>query len=249
MTHKLNEPLIKITPENTQEFTVEDAYIKYPKEEVDAVVAKVNYKKEKLSLPKEEDDPDIPTLYVFRHGQSTDNEKMVFGGWRDSGLTKSGKDAALVLADLLKDKKIQMLISSDQRRSVDTMKHAMSKNKHALELEIHRERRIRERNYGDLQGQSKMEWKLKEPELTHTYRRSWDNPPPNGESIKMVVDRVEEFIKEIIPLMKQSNLNVAIACHGNSFRGFRKHFENLTEEETATVESPLAGDYAAYEIR
>jgi bisphosphoglycerate-dependent phosphoglycerate mutase len=44
-------------------------------------------------------------------------------------------------------------------------------------------------------------------------------------------------------------MNVAVSCHGNSIRGFRQVFENLTNEQTALIESPLAQDYAAYSIK
>ncbi|KKU57450.1 MAG: hypothetical protein UX79_C0011G0014 [candidate division WWE3 bacterium GW2011_GWB1_47_11] len=72
--------------------------------------------------------------------------------------------------------------------------------------------------------------------------------PPNGESIAMVVKRVGEFLDELLPFVKENKLNVAIACSGNSIRGIRKRFENLTDEETAAVETPLGQDYAAYRV-
>jgi 2,3-bisphosphoglycerate-dependent phosphoglycerate mutase len=220
---------------------------KYPKDKVDEAIAFLSYKDP--AVMHKEEIPGVPTLYVFRHGQTTDNEAMVFSGWRDVDMTEKGVQQALLLADKLKDKKIDMLISSDLIRTVHTMEIAISKNENAKKLEIIREPRIKERRYGDLQGTSKLLLQLENPELAHEDRRSYKAVPPNGESIEMVVKRVQEFIKEIVPKMKEFNINVAVSCHGNSIRGFRQYFENLTDEETATVESPLGQDYLAYAVK
>jgi hypothetical protein len=109
-------------------------YEKYSKETVDKAIEKLNYK-EVTTMPKEEN-PDFPILYVFRHGQSEDNENMIFSGWRNSKLTQKGIDQALDLADKLQDKKIDKLYSSTLSRAIDTMRYAISKNQNAKNLEI-----------------------------------------------------------------------------------------------------------------
>lgn len=222
-------------------------YQKYPKEKVDEAVAYLSYHDAK-PMPKDEN-PAYPILYVFRHGQTTDNAEFLFSGWRDPDLTDLGVKQALALAEKLKDKKIQMLISSDQKRSVRTMKLAVSLNSTLKGMEIHQDARIKERCYGDLQGTSKLEMQLKDPTHLAEERRSYDFVPPNGESTAMVVKRVKSFIDEIVPLMKMYKMNVAVSCHGNSIRGFRHVFEGLTNEQTALIESPLGQDYAAYSIK
>jgi len=198
-------------------------------------------------LPKKESNKK-PTLYVFRHGESIDNKNMLFSGWRRAPITEKGKEQAMILADKLANKKIDMLISSTQIRAIQTMEIAISKNESAKDLEIHTDERIKERSYGDLQGTSKLEYQLKDPEGLLKIRRSWDGVPPNGESIHMVADRVESFCKDIIKLMKERNINVAVSCHGNSIRGFRHYLENLDNKKTAEIETPLGQDYAAYSI-
>lgn len=223
-------------------------YAKYPKDKVDDLVKSLNYKKAVAELPKEESTTE-PVLYVFRHGQTEDNADYIFSGWRDAKLTQLGVEQAKTLADKLKDKNIQMLIASDQTRSIHTMEIAMSLNKKARTLEIIKDKRLRERHYGDLQGQSKLEMMLLDPKHATEYRRGYDTAPPNGESIKMVVERVNNFLDEIIPLIKKEHINVAISCHGNSIRGIRRRFENLTDEQTESIETPLAQDYAAYVVR
>jgi len=199
-------------------------------------------------LPKDEN-PDFPIMYVFRHGQTTDNADFIFSGWRDSDLTEKGIQQAEVLSDKLKDKKIHMLVASDQIRAIKTMQIAISKNEMARNLEIIKDPRIKERSYGDLQGQSKLLMQLEDPELLLKYRRGYTNMPPNGESLEMVVKRVYDFLQEIMPKMVSFKMNVAVSCHGNSIRGIRKYFEKLTDKQTEDIETPLGQDYAAYSIK
>jgi 2,3-bisphosphoglycerate-dependent phosphoglycerate mutase len=221
-------------------------YQKYGKDKVDSAIEKLNYK-EVSSMPKNED-PNYPILYIFRHGQSEDNAEMIFSGWRDPKLTDKGIEQALDLAKILKDKKIDYLISSDLVRAIDTMKYSMSLNMGAKNLQIHTDPRIRERSYGDLQGTSKLELFLEDEELCNEYRRSYYKRAHNGENLEDVVLRVKDFIEEIIPFMKEKHYNIAVSCHGNSIRGFRQYFENLDTEEVSKIETPLGSDYIAYSI-
>ena len=222
-------------------------YQKYPKEKIDEAVSYLSYHTAK-PMPKDEN-PAYPILYVFRHGQTTDNAEFLFSGWRDPNLTELGIKQVKILAEKLKDKKLHMLVASDQERSIKTMEIAVSLNDFAKKLEIHQDTRLKERSYGNLQGSSKLEMQLTNPKLLLEYRRSYDIKPPNGESISDVVKRVKLFIDEIVPLMKMYKMNVAVSCHGNSIRGFRQVFEGLTNDQTALVESPLGQDYAAYSIK
>ena len=244
----VNTPLIKVTDENTHPANINKLENIYGKELVTKAVKYLTYKKEPKPLPKNED-ANYPILYVFRHGQSHDNIDMIFSGWRAPELTEKGREDAKIVADLIKNKKIDMLYSSDQPRTLETMKIAISKNKHAKELKIIIDNRLRERHYGDWQGYSKLEKHLEDPDNLYSVRRGWTRTPPNGESMEMVNKRVEELLGEIIPMMKDSKINVAIACSGNSIRPIRKHFENLTNEEAAHIETPTGKDYAAYSIK
>src|SRR3989344_3328250 len=93
-------------------------YEKYGKEKVDEAISFLTYH-HTTPLPKDEPS-DVPILYVFRHGQSQDNLELLFSGWRDVNLTDEGVKQAEILAEKLKDKKIQLLISSDQKRTYKT---------------------------------------------------------------------------------------------------------------------------------
>lgn len=245
MKPKLSQAL---DPADTYEKVDKEAlYEKYGKDKVDETIKYLTYKKEPKPLPKNEN-PSGPTLYVFRHGESEDNTHIVCSGWRDAPLTKKGVEDAQIIAEKLKNKEIHMLISSDQIRTYKTMEIVKNNNPMTKDQEIIVDRRLRERHYGDWQGKSKLIKQLEDAEGFKKARRGWDTSPPNGESISMVAERVDELLDEIVPHMKKYNINVAIACSGNSIRPIRKRFENLTEEEASHIETPTGKDYAAYPI-
>ncbi len=220
----------------------------YSPEDLRKAIEFLSYKTAPKDLPKEESDR-FPTLYVFRHGQTYDNADFIFSGWRDPDITKKGEEQALILADKLVNKKFDMLYASDQLRALRTMELAMSKNVHSKALEINRDSRIKERSYGIYQGQSKLEVAMKDPEAFTRMRRSFTACPPEGESIQMVCYRVKEFLDELVEKMKRESINVAVSCHGNSIRGFRRYFEKMSDFDTAHIETPLGQDYLSYVIK
>jgi 2,3-bisphosphoglycerate-dependent phosphoglycerate mutase len=79
------------------------------------------------------------------------------------------------------------------------------------------------------------------------WHRSYDTPPPGGESIKMVETRVQSFIADLIPLMRRKRVNVAISAHGNSMRPIRRYFEDLTIKQMMNLEIPF-DEYFKYII-
>jgi len=246
MTPSITQSLIQPDHEKDAQVKIEVLKKIYGDDKVQEAIDYLTYRNVQ-ELPKNED-PNHPILYVFRHGETEDNAHMIFSGWRDVGLTEKGVEQAGVLAEKIKDKKIQMLVTSDQERAIDTMKVAISKNEYAKTLEIHQDPRLRERSYGDWQGESKLVAQLTDPEGLHKVRRGYYDKPPNAESLEETVKRVGNFLDEVIPLMKRENINVAISCHGNSIRGIRQYFEKLSNEEAAEIETPLGKDYAAYSI-
>jgi 2,3-bisphosphoglycerate-dependent phosphoglycerate mutase len=196
-------------------------------------------------LPKEESLTD-PEIYVFRHGETFDNVNRIFSGWRNSQLTNKGIYQAEVLSKKLKNKNIQLCIVSPLVRTQDTAEIAL---KYHMDMVYEIDERIIERNYGDLQGYSKEKLMKENEELAIKYRRSYDFPPPNGESMEMVEKRVFPFCEELIERVKRENINVAISCHGNSMRAIRRYFEGLSIVEELTIENPLGQDYAEYVVK
>lgn len=196
-------------------------------------------------LPKEES-ADLPTLYVFRHGLTEHNKNKIFCGRTDSPLTQEGIRQAEELAEKLKDKKIDLGIYSNLSRAKDTLdivlKYHPNTPKSPNSL-------ILERDYGKLTGKSKAELNRLNPELTQKYRRSWDYPPPNGESLKMVWEgRLKEFCLSLEKRLRKEQINVAVSCTNNTMRLIRMYFEKLSIEEMLSIENPTGKDYASYVI-
>ncbi len=186
-------------------------------------------------------------IFLFRHGQSYFNKYHKFTGWKDSQLTPLGHSQAEKVAKLLKNKKIQLAFSSHLTRSKETLKHVLAYHPECKRVIV--DDRIIERSYGDLQGMTHEEFiKFNGEELFNIYHRSYDVPPPNGESIKMVEARVLSFINDLKFIMRKYKVNVAVSAHGNSMRPFRRYFEHLTVKQMMKLENPW-DDYFEYEIK
>ena len=199
----------------------------------------------KKPLPKKESKK-YSTLYVFRHTQTYDNFHRIFSGRRESRLTPEGIKQAKELSQKLKDKKIDLFIISPLIRCKQTIKPIRKYHQKAKVLE---EKLLLERDYGQLTGKSKLKLMREDFEKAVLYRRSYDVPPPGGESIKEVQEkRVFPFCKKLEKELLQRKINVAICCTNNTMRLIRMYFEGLSIEEMLTLENPFA-DYAAYVIK
>ena len=102
-----------------------------------------------------------------------------------------------------------------------------------------RDKKLNERDYGDLVGLNKQETANKfGKEQVHIWRRSFDVPPPNGESLKDVVDRVSPYFKKYIKPLLDQNKNILIAAHGNSLRAMIIELGMYKPEEISSIELP-----------
>jgi len=174
------------------------------------------------------------TVYIFRHAETVHNKKHIFSGWSRTKLTKKGRKQAGAVGKKLKNKKFAMCFSSDQDRALETAQIVL---KHHKGIPIIVDARLRERNYGKLTGKSKLKLEKKNPRQYQIWHRSYNIAPPGGESFKMVNARVKPFIKDLLKIMKQFKVNVAVSAHGNSIRPLRKHFEHLTISQMRKIEN------------
>lgn len=183
-------------------------------------------------------------IFLFRHGETFDNRDHIFSGWRDSDLTPEGIEEARRIGIELKNEKITKAYQSDQIRSKHTLDLVL--NGYHPGVEIITDPRIKERDYGDLTGLNKDEIEAKEPENYKLWHRSYDTPPPNGESIKDVEARVIPFLDELKKTLKPDDV-VLISAHGNSIRPMRRYFEHLTIDEMCSYEN-VPGKIYSYEV-
>lgn len=185
-------------------------------------------------------------LILLRHGQSQWNLENKFTGWKNVPLTEKGEMEAKKAGELIKKNKIHIdfIFSSKLERANKTAEIAIKEanlqnliNNNKLILTKHED--LNERDYGDLVGLNKEETANKfGKEQVHIWRRSYDTPPPNGESLKDVVERVSPYFKKNIkPLLDQNN-NILIAAHGNSLRAMMIELGMYKPEEISSIELP-----------
>jgi 2,3-bisphosphoglycerate-dependent phosphoglycerate mutase len=171
-------------------------------------------------------------IFIFRHGQTDDNKNKIFSGWRDPDLNEEGIKESQSLRDKLRGEKPTKAYASDQIRCVHTLQIVLEPHQ---KVEVFQDVRIRERDYGDLTGQSKIEWEKKDPINYKLWHRSYDVAPTNGESIAMVEKRVIPFLEDLKANVKPPDV-VFISTSANSIRPMRKYFEKLSNEEMSTFE-------------
>ena len=178
-------------------------------------------------------------LVLIRHGQSVWNAANRFTGWTDVVLSEKGEieaaDAGLELADV----RFDVVHTSGLIRAQKTAEIVMSKNTVSGNIPTRVDERLNERHYGDLQGLNKAETaEIHGADQVHIWRRSFDVPPPGGESLEMTAERtIPYFVEEIIPDL-ESGKNVLVAAHGNSLRSIVMHIEGISPEEITSLEIP-----------
>jgi len=177
-------------------------------------------------------------LVLVRHGQSEWNEKNLFTGWKDPKLTPRGVDEAIKAGKELKEAgySFDKMFTSDLFRAQDTGRIILEQMD-IPSIEVIKDVSLNERNYGDLAGLNKDEARKKWGEdQVHIWRRSFDVPPPGGESLKDTAERVLPYFKEnIIPELIEG-LNILVAAHGNSLRALVMELEEISSEEIVELE-------------
>jgi 2,3-bisphosphoglycerate-dependent phosphoglycerate mutase len=172
-------------------------------------------------------------LVLVRHGESEWNKLNLFTGWRDPDLTETGVAEARRAGALLKREGLNFDIAftSALRRAQRTLELILSEIGQKG-LETVRDPALNERDYGELSGLNKDDARARwGEEQVHVWRRSYDVPPPGGESLKDTAARVLPYYEgRIVPELK-SGRNVLVAAHGNSLRALIMHLDKMTPDE------------------
>jgi 2,3-bisphosphoglycerate-dependent phosphoglycerate mutase len=205
------------------------------------------------------------TLVLLRHGQSEWNEKNLFTGWVDVGLTATGEDEARRGGHLLRERGLlpDLLHTSLLRRAIRTAEIALDAADR-LWLPVRRSWRLNERHYGALQGKDKRQT-LAEfgEEQFMLWRRSYDTPPPpladddacsqvgdpayaalpdelvpRTECLEDVVARMLPYWYDAIVPDVASGATVLVVAHGNSLRALVKHLDGIADDAIAGLNIP-----------
>jgi 2,3-bisphosphoglycerate-dependent phosphoglycerate mutase len=177
-------------------------------------------------------------LVLVRHGQSEWNLKNLFTGWKDPDLTELGREEATAAGQRLHDLGLAFDVASTSvlSRAHSTLELILEEIGQQ-DLPVVRDQALNERDYGELTGLNKDDARKRwGEEQVHIWRRSFDVPPPGGESLKNTAERVLPYYKrEILPRVLEGE-RVLVVAHGNSLRALIMDLEHLTGEEIVARE-------------
>lgn len=184
-------------------------------------------------------------LVLVRHGQSEWNKLNLFTGWRDPELTEQGIREAHIAGQLLASQKYRfdLAFTSALRRAQHTLEIILEELGQP-DVETVKDARLNERDYGELAGLNKDDARRRwGEEKVLLWRRSYDIPPPGGESLKDTAARVLPFYKAQIWPAVRAGRNVIVAAHGNSLRALIMYIEELTAKQIVERELPTGAPF------
>ncbi|WP_375768524.1 2,3-bisphosphoglycerate-dependent phosphoglycerate mutase [Archangium gephyra] len=177
----------------------------------------------------------MPILALVRHGQSLWNHENRFTGFVDVPLTEKGRAEARQAAESLKGLKFDVAYTSALTRAQETL--GLILESLGQRIPVIRDAALNERHYGDLQGLNKEDAARRwGDDQVKKWRRSYDIPPPNGESLEMTAKRVLPFYERAISGDLRLGKNVLVVAHGNSNRSLVMKLDKLTGEQVVGLE-------------
>ena len=177
------------------------------------------------------------TLVLVRHGQSQWNKENLFTGWKDPDLTDKGVDEAINAGKKIKQTNISfdLHFTSKLQRAQKTGSLIMKEL--GYDIDTFENEALNERDYGDLSGLNKDAARKKwGDEQVHIWRRSYDTPPPSGESLKNTAERVLPYFEKIIYPELRNQKNILVSAHGNSLRALIMYLEKISGDEIVKLE-------------
>jgi len=188
----------------------------------------------------------MPTLVLVRHGQSLWNLENRFTGWVDVPLSEKGVAEARRAGELLNGFRFDVAYTSALTRAQETLRILLETM--GAQPPIIRDQALNERHYGDLQGLNKEDTaKRYGADQVKLWRRSYDVPPPNGESLEMTAKRTLPFFDRCIAGDLRQGKNVLVVAHGNSNRSIVMQLDHLSGEQVVALEL-ATGAPLVYEV-
>ena len=180
----------------------------------------------------------MPQLVLIRHGESQWNLENRFTGWVDVPLSPKGEQEARNAGKKLHDFRFDCAFTSVLMRAKETLRLVLEEIGQTT-IPIMEHKALNERMYGDLQGLNKTETAQKYGEhQVKIWRRSYDVPPPGGESLKDTAERVLPYYEKQIRPALLANKTILVVAHGNSLRSLVMHLEQLSKEAVLELNIP-----------
>jgi 2,3-bisphosphoglycerate-dependent phosphoglycerate mutase len=213
-------------------------------------------------------------LVLVRHGQSIWNEKNLFTGWVDVGLSDLGKQEAHVAAKLLleSDYTFDIAFTSVLKRAIQTL-WIILEDMDLMWIPVLKSWRLNERHYGALQGLNKTETAEKYgADQVLLWRRSYEVRPPElkeednmyaghdsrygalhkediplAECLKDTVKRFLPYWHETVSPALKEGKKIIISAHGNSLRALVMYLDDISKDEIVKLNIPT-GIPLVYEL-
>ena len=186
-------------------------------------------------------------LVLIRHGESQWNLENRFTGWVDVPLSPKGIEEAKAAGEKLAGFTFDRAFSSVLARANETLRIVLEVIGQTT-IPIENDKALNERMYGELQGLNKAETAKKYGDAqVKIWRRSYDVPPPGGESLKDTAERVLPYYDNRIKPFVLKGETILIAAHGNSLRALVMQLEQLTREQVLELNIPT-GAPLLYEL-
>ena len=212
----------------------------------------------------------MATLFLLRHLKSNWNTQKRFAGWGNNPLSAEGRQQAKEIGPRVASEKIDVIYSNALVRCLETVTRIFEDipdrypvfsyidggkmeewggyEKHPGDVPIYVTEILNERYYGKLQGRPHEDLKKEVgEEQVQMWRRSYDQRPPEGESMEDTYKRVMPFFNDYVMKNLEDGKNVLIVASGNSLRSIVKHLENMPDEDTVNFELPF-GAFVKYEF-
>lgn len=184
----------------------------------------------------------MPFLVLMRHGESVWNFDSRFTGSVDVPLTDTGRAEAHRAGHLLHRHHLSIDFASSSllQRAVDTLDIVLSVLGHE-HIRPDRTRLLNERYYGELQGMDKAEAaRVYGAGQVYSWRRSYANGPPGGESLKDVAARVLPSFRDPVVPQLSAGKNVLIVAHEHPLRAIIMQLEKLAPAQLLALELATA---------
>lgn len=186
-------------------------------------------------------------LVLLRHGESQWNLENRFTGWVDVPLTPRGIQEAKNAGDKLRGFTFDRAFTSVLARAIETLRLTLEAIGQS-NLPVEKNKALNERMYGELQGLNKAETAKKYGEAqVKIWRRSYDVPPPGGESLKDTAERVLLYYEQTVKPYLLKGETILVAAHGNSLRALIMELEQLSREQVLELNIPT-GAPVLYEL-
>jgi 2,3-bisphosphoglycerate-dependent phosphoglycerate mutase len=208
-------------------------------------------------------------LFLLRHLKSNWNTQKRFAGWANNPLSAEGREQVKDIVPIIARETIDVAYSNELVRCLETVVRVFEHIPDRFpvfsyidggkmqewgtyapqpgDLPVYVSQALNERYYGQLQGMSHKDMVEKYgEEQVHLWRRSYDQRPPGGESMKDTYERVIPFFEKHIQENLKQGKNVLVIASGNSLRSVVKHLEHMRDEDTVNFELPF-GALVTYE--